>query len=186
MSQGCLRTLPLRKGTVYTPYPFRVPLLGLVSIKSRICQLDRQSGGDADNWKSSTNGGLPVASRGWSVRRELSMFIEVQTVDGPKKVRVCDNCETVCTTSRFCCGHCSREFREREKEDRIRSKGTMLAREAIVEHLGGPWKKGTPGGKGLIDCPVCEKVLCLSFIRAASNGHIHATCRTLGCVSWME
>lgn len=64
--------------------------------------------------------------------------------------------------------------------------GSMLARQAIVEHLKGPWKKGMAGSQGLIDCPVCEKTLCLSFVRHGSSGHIHATCRTLGCVSWME
>ncbi len=40
-------------------------------------------------------------------------LIEVQTVDGPRKVRVCDYCRTVCIPSgRFCSGTCRRKFEE--------------------------------------------------------------------------
>lgn len=60
------------------------------------------------------------------------------------------------------------------------------ARAAIVEHLGGPWKKGTPSAVGKIDCPVCGGKETLAFRRAGYNGHIHAQCSTDGCVSWME
>lgn len=63
---------------------------------------------------------------------------------------------------------------------------TIAARAAIVEHLGGDWKKGTPGTNGTIDCPCCEGVATLRFSRAGYNGHIHAHCSTDGCVSWME
>lgn len=58
------------------------------------------------------------------------------------------------------------------------------ARRAIVEHLGGPWKAGTPGASGAIDCPVCGGEL--RFSRAGYNGHIHASCSTADCVSWIE
>ncbi len=58
------------------------------------------------------------------------------------------------------------------------------AREAIVAHLGGPWKRGTPSGAGSIDCPICGGVL--QFSRAGYNGHTHAKCNTEGCVSWKE
>lgn len=58
-------------------------------------------------------------------------------------------------------------------------------REAIVMHLGGPWKRGTPGAAGKIICPVCEKLEALSFTRSGYNGHIHARCAN-GCASWME
>lgn len=62
-----------------------------------------------------------------------------------------------------------------------------LAREAIVEHLGGPWTKKAPfGGSGTIDCPVCKSEKALSFTRAGYNGHIHAACSTPDCVRWME
>ena len=39
------------------------------------------------------------------------MLIEVQTNDGPRKVRVCDYCRCVCIPSgRFCSGHCARNY----------------------------------------------------------------------------
>ena len=60
------------------------------------------------------------------------------------------------------------------------------ARQAIVNHLGGPWKHGTSGAGGVIDCPVCKQPDSLQFSRAGYNGHIHARCKTDGCVSWME
>lgn len=78
------------------------------------------------------------------------------------------------------------EIAAEEKEIEARCAALGMARKAIVEYLGGPWKRGTPGARGTIDCPVCgaEKSLC--FSRAGYNGHIHAACRTKGCVSWME
>lgn len=60
------------------------------------------------------------------------------------------------------------------------------ARAAIVAHCGGPWKKGLPGKSGTIACPVCNKPDVLRFSRASYNGHVHAACKTEGCVSWME
>lgn len=61
---------------------------------------------------------------------------------------------------------------------------TGLARQAIVDSLGGPWKKGVAGSQGAIECPVCQGRL--SFSRSGYNGHIHAKCSTAECVSWME
>lgn len=63
---------------------------------------------------------------------------------------------------------------------------TAKARNAIVESLGGPWKRGTPGASGAIDCPVCDGQKTLRFSRAGYNGHIYAGCSTDGCVRWME
>jgi hypothetical protein len=60
------------------------------------------------------------------------------------------------------------------------------ARQAIVAHLGGPWKRGTPGASGVIDCPACGGKQTLRFTRAGYNGHIHAGCTTTDCVRWME
>ena len=60
------------------------------------------------------------------------------------------------------------------------------ARQAIVAFLGGPWKRGLPGRKGTIDCPVCGVVNGLHFSRSGYNGHIHAQCETDKCVCWME
>ena len=64
--------------------------------------------------------------------------------------------------------------------------GMAKARNAIVDSLGGPWKRGTPGASGTIDCPVCDGKKMLQFSRAGYNGHIHAACGTDGCVCWME
>jgi hypothetical protein len=63
-------------------------------------------------------------------------------------------------------------------------KKTMQAREAIVDHLGGPWKKGMAGSRGAIVCPICQGEL--RFTRSGYNGHIHASCLTPNCVSWIE
>jgi len=63
---------------------------------------------------------------------------------------------------------------------------TAKARNAIVESLGGPWNRTTPGASGTIDCPVCSGQKTLHFSRAGYNGHIHASCSTDGCVSWIE
>ena len=60
------------------------------------------------------------------------------------------------------------------------------ARAAIVAHLGGPWKREMVGSRGAIDCPVCGAKETLHFSRSGYNGHIHATCATKNCVSWME
>ncbi len=40
------------------------------------------------------------------------------------------------------------------------------------------------GGEGVLVCPLCQGSLVYSV--ASYNGHIHARCRTEGCVSWME
>lgn len=60
------------------------------------------------------------------------------------------------------------------------------ARNAIIKHLGGPWKRGDASQSGLIDCPVCKAKDALKFTRSGYNGHIHACCVTSGCVNWME
>lgn len=67
-----------------------------------------------------------------------------------------------------------------------RFENTIKARMAIVEHCGGPWKRGMPAKDGRIDCPVCGKEAGLGFSRSGYNGHIHASCVTEDCVRWME
>lgn len=79
-----------------------------------------------------------------------------------------------------------KEIDERDGEIAERFAKTMTARSAIVQHLGGPWKKGMDGASDLITCPVCGQVESLQFSRSGYNGHIHAACKTDGCVSWME
>lgn len=78
------------------------------------------------------------------------------------------------------------EIAAEEEADAKRMQDTMTARSAIVESLGGSWKKGTPSQRGKIDCPVCKKPRALNFSRSGYNGHIHAQCSTDGCVAWME
>lgn len=76
------------------------------------------------------------------------------------------------------------EAEEREMAERVNK--TARARKAIVDQLGGSWKRGTPGASGVIDCPACGGKESLSFSRSGYNGHIHAGCKTEGCVRWME
>lgn len=41
------------------------------------------------------------------------MLVEIQTAIGPRKVRVCDYCKTVCIPSgRFCSGSCAKKWDE--------------------------------------------------------------------------
>ena len=60
------------------------------------------------------------------------------------------------------------------------------AREAIVEHCGGPWERGMGESVGIIACPVCNGTEALQFWRSGDSGHIHAGCATEDCVAWME
>lgn len=41
-------------------------------------------------------------------------FVVINTVDGPKKVRVCDYCFRICRSNsdRFCGGECRKKYRE--------------------------------------------------------------------------
>jgi len=71
-----------------------------------------------------------------------------------------------------------------EKEMAERFARTGAARMAIVEHLGGPWKRGTKSASGEIPCPTCGGKL--RFSRSGYNGHIHAACSTENCCAWME
>lgn len=57
---------------------------------------------------------------------------------------------------------------------------------AIAADIGGDWKRGDPSVAGAIDCPVCGSSGALSYSRAGYNGHLHARCKTDGCVSWMS
>lgn len=78
------------------------------------------------------------------------------------------------------------ELAARDAELAKRFEKMAKAREAIVAHCGGPWKKGNPSKRGVIDCPACGRAGTLHFSRAGYNGHVHAQCVTDGCVAWME
>jgi len=78
---------------------------------------------------------------------------------------------------------------EMEAEDKLTAEIFVLmakARNAIVDSLGGPWKKGMSSTSGVIDCPKCSGEKTLRFSRSGYNGHIHASCTTEKCLSWME
>jgi hypothetical protein len=77
------------------------------------------------------------------------------------------------------------EIAARDAEIAKLLEAVATARAAIVEAIGGPWKKGMPPASGTITCPVCQKEEALHFSRAGYNGHIHARCDS-GCVAWME
>lgn len=49
-----------------------------------------------------------------------------------------------------------------------------------------PWRAKHKGRSftEVVECPACKGRLHLSI--AAYNGHVHGTCQTAGCVSWME
>lgn len=66
------------------------------------------------------------------------------------------------------------EAQDREISERIGAIGK--ARAAIVAH--GDFN-------GQLPCPVCGSGS-LRYSKARSNGHIHASCSTEGCVRWME
>jgi hypothetical protein len=89
---------------------------------------------------------------------------------------VCDKCELPT----------AEELAERDRQIRESFERMAKARAAIVAHLGGSWKKGTPGSRGAIDCPCCGKPGGLHFTRSGYNGHVHARCETDGCADWME
>lgn len=91
------------------------------------------------------------------------------------------------------CGGCDKqefptaeEVAAKEAMFRERLMRTVTARAAIVQHLGGDWKRGMAGSQGAIDCPVCSAKDALRFSRSGYNGHIHAACKTENCVRWME
>lgn len=77
------------------------------------------------------------------------------------------------------------QLAERDAEIKKRFEGMVKARKAIVDYLGGPWKRGMGGSAGSILCPVCGSGT-LRFTRSSYNGHIHAACSSQDCVSWME
>lgn len=57
------------------------------------------------------------------------------------------------------------------------------ARAAILKHVGSNGK--SKNVSGAIKCPICGQDNNLRFA-VHNNGHVHATCRTKGCVTWVE
>lgn len=71
-----------------------------------------------------------------------------------------------------------------DKEIAIFLEKMVKVRKAITDYIAenGLKKKST---KGQIACPVCGGTVAWSYA-GSYNRHIHATCSTEGCVSWME
>lgn len=67
-----------------------------------------------------------------------------------------------------------REQLRKDRADRFMNIG--IARKAIID---------TGLSSGALQCPVCNNGL-LRFSVARSNGHVHASCTTRLCVSWIE
>ena len=71
------------------------------------------------------------------------------------------------------------QVEKQEAEYAEASKNVTLAREAIVTH-----SRGKHPFSNKMICPIC-KTGPLSY-HVARNKHIHACCKTEGCVRWME
>jgi hypothetical protein len=46
-------------------------------------------------------------------------YVTIDTIDGPRKCKVCDYCRAVCCTSQFCSGRCARNYWSRSETQRI-------------------------------------------------------------------
>lgn len=90
---------------------------------------------------------------------------------GPRTKELCDKVEYPT----------AEELAEKEAWINARIEAIGKARQAIVAASG-----GKPGATGYIDCPACDGVQSLRYSVSGYNGHIHAACKTDGCVSWME
>lgn len=79
----------------------------------------------------------------------------------------------------------TREEAEAEKlaDDAAYARHAQAHRAAHDDAKAKGFKKGH-GGQSSLTCPLCSGVLHYSV--AGYNGHMHASCETKGCVSWME
>lgn len=82
------------------------------------------------------------------------------------------------------CAHWIRRTRE-QGEKRADAHIEAISKMTVVMPVVDEWRAKLPIGKAeVIECPECKGRLHLS--QSAYNGHIHAKCETVGCVSWME
>jgi hypothetical protein len=82
------------------------------------------------------------------------------------------------------CPKWQRKTRE-QGEARADAIEASLNRMTVVMPIVSEWRKKPPKGKAeVIECPMCKGRLHLS--QSSYNGHVHGTCETEGCVSWME
>lgn len=123
----------------------------------------RDLAGPADGWANR----LPCHSPEYRTGRGMSLPVADQ-------VAVCEKRQEPTAA----------EVDEDEAWLNARMERMVKIRDAIVAHLGGPWKKGKPSAGGSITCPCCGGTV--GFSRSGYNGHIHAGCSTEGCARWME
>lgn len=77
------------------------------------------------------------------------------------------------------------EAEAEEAETKAMWERTSKAMHAAHDHAKAQGYGKGRAGAGFVDCPVCEKGR-VYYRVAAYNGHMHASCETDGCVSWME
>jgi hypothetical protein len=90
-----------------------------------------------------------------------------------------------CKSAQFFTREQAEEYgKKRDAEIALSLKRIGIVRAAIISAIGPERMK--QGISGVIDCPVCTTGK-VRYSRAGSyNGHVHASCSTAGCVSWME
>lgn len=69
---------------------------------------------------------------------------------------------------------------------RVRSKPDITVASIVAAHvmISSETEKGQ-FSKGSVNCPGCGLKNGLRYVRYP-NGHIHATCKTHGCLHWLE
>jgi hypothetical protein len=79
----------------------------------------------------------------------------------------------------------SKEDAEKKVEESEKRMNLLLKALGVAkEHAKSLGLKTGKGGAGRVKCPGCDGVIHYSV--ASVNGHMHARCSTVGCVSWME
>lgn len=73
---------------------------------------------------------------------------------------------------------------EKERIDKMFEDGQRVMDAVTKDAADKGFRKGN-GGDGVIDCPVCEDGR-LAYRVSGYNGHRHAKCSSVGCVSFME
>ncbi|MCY1166938.1 hypothetical protein D9M73_68920 [compost metagenome] len=84
---------------------------------------------------------------------------------------------------------CSRRIEptdEQVAQDRAETDAYMN-RVFLAIKVAGEWRvKPKPAAtrREVVECPACKGKL--NLVQFASNGHVHGSCETTGCLSWME
>lgn len=110
---------------------------------------------------------------GWALKIPCMPHLKMKHAKEPKVP-----CEKYCVMTK--------EEAEHFAEDAINTHAkaflSRVATQAHAEEMG--FKEGN-GGQSSIPCPACETGT-LRYSVASLNGHMHAKCSTINCVSWVE